>query len=277
MAAVKTVSLPMSWRPSRLVAVANVLAVALAMAAAAASGVGIVFRDFNRSAIATLSATMILGAVWAALLRVRATVGNNGVRVGWILSLPLAALNAVAAEVVFALIERGSGGTASLWTAARVGLVNDAVYWLPALVIVLVLFGLPLAWSQRQASKGLSGREGGEGFVGATTALIAAVSMALVPRGAEVTAGGAAIFATASAAIVLGALTSLWSLATRVRRRRFVAQVEAGEVPRFRVDPTPEGKVLVRVNSQGEGYRVGDLDEVVEALDADGEAIRGKV
>jgi hypothetical protein len=264
------------WRSSRLVAVANVLAVALSMAVAAATAVGIVFRDFNRSAMATLCATVLLGAVWAALLRVRATVGKNAVRVGWILSLPLAALNAVAAEVVFALIVRGSGGTASLWTAVRVGLLNDAVYWLPALVIVLVLFGLPLAWSQRQADKGLAGREGGEGFVGATTALIAAVSLALVPRGLEAMAGET--IANASyAAMVLGSLTALWSLATRVTRRRFVAQVEAGRVPKFRVDPTPEGKVLVRVNSQGEGYRVGDLDEVVAALDADGEAIRGKV
>jgi hypothetical protein len=70
------------------------------------------------------------------------------------------------------------------------------------------------------------------------------------------------------------AVTVLALLRARARRA-FVARVEAGEEPRFRVEPTDEGKVLVRIVTQGAGYRVADYAEEIARLDAEGEVTRG--
>jgi len=68
-AIVGSVDVPRTLRSNRLLAIANVLAVASAMGAAAGVGAGIAFRDFDKSALATLCATFVLGLVWAVLLR----------------------------------------------------------------------------------------------------------------------------------------------------------------------------------------------------------------
>lgn len=249
---------------------ANVFAVAAAMGAAAGVGAGIAFRDFAKSGLATLSATFVLGLLWAALLRVRATVGRSRVRVGWALAVPLAALNGAVAEMLFALLDQEHP---ALWRAAMHGVIGDAVYWVPALAAVLLLFGAPIAWSQRLASKGLAGRERGEGLIGAVCAFIAAGAMALIPTSAERTWGAAMMFSMATVGLALGLGTSALAMVQSAMRRRFVAKVEAGEVPRFRVDATPEGKVLVRVTSHGESYRVGDYEEEIAKLDEEGDVV----
>ena len=46
-------------------------------------------------------------------------------------------------------------------------------------------------------------------------------------------------------------------------------------VPRFRIDHAAEGKVLVRIESQGRGaYRVADYEEEICLLDHEGAATR---
>jgi hypothetical protein len=204
------------------------------------------------------------------LLRVRATVGRSRVRVGWALSLPPAAINGAVAEMLFAMLDREDP---ALWRAAMHGLIGDAVYWIPALAAVLLLFGAPIAWSQRLASEGLAGKERGEGLIGAVCAFIAASAMALIPTRVEGTFGGTIALLMATLALGLGLSTSLLSMVTSRLRKRFVARVEAGEVERFRVDSTPDGKVLVRVPPQGESYRVGDFEEEIAKLDRDGDVV----
>jgi len=56
-----------------------------------------------------------------------------------------------------------------------------------------------------------------------------------------------------------------------------VADAEAGKISGYRIEPTEDGKVLVRVVWQGEGYRVRDFEEEVFELGAEGEATRPKV
>ena len=51
-------------------------------------------------------------------------------------------------------------------------------------------------------------------------------------------------------------------------------EVEKGAVAGYRVDAAPEGKVLVRVKSMGEGYRVANFEEEIYTLDEAGEARR---
>jgi hypothetical protein len=62
----------------------------------------------------------------------------------------------------------------------------------------------------------------------------------------------------------LGAAAAILAWAREDRRRAFVARAEAGREAGYRVEPTPEGKVLLRLTSQGEGYRVADFEERVE-------------
>jgi len=91
----------------------------------------------------------------------------------------------------------------------------------------------------------------------------------------QVRLGHAGFFVLAAMAAVglgAGALSVAFSTMRDRKRQRFVADTEAGKVAGYRVDPTPEGKVLVRVASQDESYRVADLDEELFALDADGNA-----
>lgn len=265
--------IPPVLRSNRLLATLNGLAVASAMGALAGAGAGLVFRDFDKSGLATLCATFVLGAIWAAILRVRTTVGPAKVRLGWLLSLPLAALNGVVAEMIFASLDRSDP---ALWRAAWHGLVYDAPYWIAGLGIVLVLFGVPLAWSQRQAEKGLSGRERGEAMVGAVSALLGACAWAIMARASSESTSVLALRLASMAALGLGLCTSVAALVTSALRRRFVADVEAGKIARFRVDPTPEGKVLVRVTPNGESYRVGDFEEEIAKLDAEGEVVQSR-
>jgi hypothetical protein len=153
------------------------------------------------------------------------------------------------------------------------GVTFGAIFWIPGLILTLLVFGLPIARAQRLAAQGLAGQERGDGFVGSASAVIALLALAssFIPSGeAGWMLSGLAAFAVALGGATLG--TSLW----RERlRRAFVAEVEAGRVEHFRVDASAEGKVLVRVVTQGEGYRVADYAEEVAALDGEGAVTRG--
>ena len=143
------------------------------------------------------------------------------------------------------------------------------------MIATLVCFGLPIAWAQGLASKGLAGTERGERVIGAACVLLGLVALAVACAvGLKQSASGR-VFAGALAIVgaLLGAAAFVVATVRERRRAAFVARVEAGELTSFRVDPTPEGKVLVRVESQGAGaYRVADLEEEICLLDGDGRA-----
>jgi hypothetical protein len=84
------------------------------------------------------------------------------------------------------------------------------------------------------------------------------------------------LWGTASVAFVAGGVAAALAHARERRRRDFVARAEAGDVKGFRVDASAEGKVLVRVTSQGEGYRVADFQEEVFLLDEEGRATKAR-
>ncbi len=80
-----------------------------------------------------------------------------------------------------------------------------------------------------------------------------------IPLGFAALSGGAAI-------VVAGRREAI--------RRRFVARVVADEVPGFRVETRTSGKVLVRVESKVETYRVvPPPDEELFELDEEGRAL----
>ena len=233
--------------------------------------------------------TAFCAALWAVCLRWRKTT-KTGVRYGWLLSVPLAALcSAMSGGVFFAFdmaaFERGPG-IGSFVGGALLGGTFGVVIWLPALLLVLAAFGLPIARAQRMARLGVAGEERGEILVGVVSALLGAVSLAIAyaaPRHAfewtpypwsSMTAVGHVLMHVLSLlAVGAGTAAALIARTREARRQRFVARVEASEVPGFRVEKSAAGKVLLRVAPVAH-YRVADVAEELFELDESGSVTR---
>lgn len=265
----------------------NVVAVGASLAAATGVFFGRFFGGTLDERIAAVAAvpTLAFGVVWAMLLRRRATVGRSTLRWGWLASVPLAAANgATAAALLFALDKSDP----EAWLiGAMLGATVGAMFWVPGLIATLVCFGLPIAWSQRLATRGLAGEERGEIVVGAASTAIALTALALLltARGGSaftaselgpvmLTACYAGVVALALIGAATGTTAAILAHRRERARRAFVRSVEAGAVEGFRVDDTAEGKVLVRITSLGEGYRVTNFEEPLYGLDEAGRAQR---
>jgi hypothetical protein len=269
--------IPEPFQSRRALAALSVGAVGVSMAAITAAGFGLAFRT---GAIALVSggSTLVIGTIWAALLRRPETMGQSRLRWGWVASPPLAMLNAAIAAAL--LVGSNHPSVASVVGGAVAGATFGAIFWIPALMFTLAAFGLPIARAQWLARKGLAGEERGDAVVGMACVATSELALLIARTGRHhdlVGLGG--VWATRALGL-LGALAGAGSIvlarSREARRRAFVASAEAGAVPGFRVDPTPEGKVLVRVVDQGEGYRVADYEQAIFELDAQGEATRAK-
>jgi hypothetical protein len=272
--------IPAPFRSLRALRVLNVAAVGLSLAAVVAATLTIVMRATGFMAAITGIPTLVLGLVWAAVLRSPRTVGSSTFRWGWAASVPLAILNAALACGLMVGFEGSHSADhleRFLW-GGFMGATVGALVWVPALAGTLLCFGAPIAWAQKLAHKGLAGEERGEWVVGlvctamSTLGILAAT---LNPAsGAE--KAQALILALSLGGMLTGGSAAGLAGAREARRRRFVAEAEDGKVAGYRVDETDEGKVLVRVVAQGKGYRVADFEEEVFELDAAGEATRPK-
>lgn len=280
--------LPATFRSLTTLRVLNVLAVGFSLAAATGAVLGrmIGSHDDEIAALTTLP-TLFFGIVWAVLLRHRATVGRRKLRWGWIASLPLAVANSATAAGLVAIFTSldGAGLVWRFIVGAAIGATFGAIVWIPALFATLLCFGAPIAWAQGRAEKGLAGEESGELVVGSISAVIGLAAFALLAGQTAAEGGGrldpvtaTAIYAFVLAVALIGAAAGVTAAALALRRERarrtFVREVEAGAMEGFRVDESVEGKVLVRVSSIGEGYRVANVEEPMFELAATGEAQR---
>lgn len=266
---------------------------AVGAALAAATAATFSFVDPSFSGIVTGIPTFLLGLVWAWALGFPQTVGKSKLRWGWVLSVPLAAANgALAAGLLLAM-----GSSQDVFDprgflfGAALGATFGVFVWVPALAATLVAFGLPIAYAQNQAQKGLAGAERGEKIVGAVCAALAVAALSatlrdpvehpgidhLVNKRETLVAAGVVLTrAMAALAVVAGGLAAGLASRREALRRTFVAEVEQGKVPGFRVDATSEGKALVRVSSLGQGYRVSDFAEELYLLDEEGAATESR-
>ncbi len=276
---------PSAFRGRKLLERLNIVAVGASLSAATAAffralmGTG---SDGGRIVFITGFPTLLFGLLWAKVLRSPKTVGSTSLRRGWLLSLPLAIANSsFAAGLLMAFEPHGGDVITRFLTGVVLGATFGVMFWLPGLILTLMCFGLPIASAQSLAMKGLAGEERGERIVGVGAAIMAAVAVfatlldgALRFPGAHI--GGAWAVRALAAAGALSGITAAWLAWRREEdRRAFVREVEEGKNPQFRVEPSNEGKVLVRVVSQGEGYRVADYLEEVAALDREGAVTRG--
>jgi hypothetical protein len=258
---------PAAFQSRRVLKALNVAAVGFALAAVV-SAIFSRFFHFDEprlTSLVTALPTWALGTSWALLLRWPKTVGKSKLRWGWVASVPLAALNSsLAAGLLFGSKDGAKGFFIGLLGGATLG----AILWIPALIATLAFFGVPIAHAQRLAKEGLAGEERGEWSVGAACVVASLVGLFLSSLEATVW--------TTPVLAVLGTLTggaaAVFALAREARRRQFVTAVEGEKIPGYRIDTTKEGKVLVRIVSQGEGYRVADFEEELFELDARGQA-----
>jgi hypothetical protein len=273
--------IPTSFKTPRALAALNISAVGLALSSVVGAIIAGTFDQTGLTGALGGAPTLLVGLAWAWLLRDPRSVGNSPIRRGWVASIPLAMLNAaLTAALLFGFSSRHVELIGILALAAY-GATLGAIIWIPALVATLLCFGLPIAWAQRLAKKGLAGAERGEWIVGLACVVMSAVGL-LIAFGSTLStsaAGDHAIWAPRALGI-LGALAGATSTglawAREARRRAFVNDAAAGKLAGYRIDSTAEGKVLIRVVAQGKGYRVADFEEEIFELDAEGEATRPK-
>ena len=86
------------------------------------------------------------------------------------------------------------------------------------------------------------------------------------------TPGAIVLHALVLAAIACGGAAAIQATRREARRRKFIERVEALEEPGYRVEPTPAGKVLLRVAPLAT-YRVADRAEELFELDDEGRAM----
>lgn len=256
----------------------NDLGVGLALASATATAFSQLLSHAGFVTLVTGLPTFLFGVLWSALLRSNRKLAFKRVRIGWILSVPIACANASVSAGLLALLDptwAGGDPLKSVLGGMLLGATAGVIFWFPALVLTLVCFGIPRVWAHHVAERGLAGRERGELIVGAVSALIALLSMVaaatLRPLGDPAHELGFLPVLLGLAGLVVSLAATAAAVARVRARRAFVEQVEAGRVPHFRVDALPEGKVLLRVLPQGEHYRVADFEEAVATIDAAGE------
>ncbi|MEO5729897.1 MAG: hypothetical protein ABI134_24245 [Byssovorax sp.] len=271
---------PTSFQTPRTLAVLNTGAVGLALAALVAPVFGAIDPYDSLGAYAGMP-TLLCGVLWAWLLRRPQTVGRTSIRWGWVASIPLAMLNAGLSCGLLMTLESSGARPERFFGGMVLGATFGVIIWLPSLLATLLCFGVPIARAQRLAKNGLAGAEHGEWIVGFVCVTMSVVGLLLSltidqpPRPVdEIHIWSARLFGILGALAGASSTTLSWLRGTR--RRAFVAAAEAGTVKGYRVDTTNDGKVLVRIGAQGQGYRVADFEEEVFELDAQGEALRPK-
>ncbi len=263
------VVVPRAFRSLRMLSNLNVGAVGLSLAASTTAIMAPILGG-DGVALHIGVPTLVAGVGWAARLRWRATVGRSSVRWGWLLSVPIAAINGGVC-CVLTMVSSGSVTLESLFGGALLGATLGAIIWLPALFATLLLFGTPIARAQSLAKKGLAGEERGERIVGLACALVAIGAM--VVAGWSPRPAGALFWVLSIGGLSLGVFAAALAYLRERERKRFVEATEAGNVSGYRVEASPEGKVLLRV-AENVGYRVSDFAEEVYQLDERGAATK---
>ncbi|MEP7125789.1 MAG: hypothetical protein ABJE95_32965 [Byssovorax sp.] len=275
--------IPTSFQTLRALKVLNIGAVGLALAGVVGAVLALFFHQASVHPLVAACAslpTLLCGLLWAWMLRRPATVGKTSIRWGWVGSIPLAMINAgLTLAVMISFSTTFDPGR--FFLAILLGATFGAMVWIPALLATLACFGLPIASAQRLAKRGLAGEERGEWIVGLVCIVMSLIALGISYQAAPSPAldGGAwpeMHRVLASLGLTLGLAAASLAQARAARRRTFIADTEAGKIPGYRVDALDEGKVLVRIVAQGQGYRVADFEQEIFELDAEGEATRPK-
>jgi len=258
--------IPAQFRSRRSLATLNVIAVGSTL-----SSVGSAVSEWSSDANQDLSfiaavTTLVIGVLWALLLRWPKRFRSFDMRWGWVASVPLAIL----ATMVGVGLQSTLGVAHALprfLDGAFEGATAGVIIWLPAVALTLLGFGVPIAWSHRLATRGLAGAERGELIV-AALCLTISLLVFVVTRRSSIPSS------TAIASLIVAACAAALASIREWRRRWFVRGVEAGRIPGYRMVETDEGRALLRLESRGLGYRVADVEHEICLLAANGEVMQ---
>ena len=234
---------PTAFQGARILRTLNVVAVGFGLGAI----VGVLLpMVLHVSGFYVGLSTLVVGLVWARVLRIRATIARTSMRWGWLASVPLAAANAALACGLLMVSEGGSSWVGAAEASLRnfgigalLGATVGAIVWIPALFLTLFCFGMPIAWSQLQAKKGLAGEELGERIIGGVSSSLSLLALVLTfsvknTGSVDPEAFAAGIWFVRVMAIVgalSGGVAAGLAHAREARRRAFVTRAEAGDVP----------------------------------------------
>jgi hypothetical protein len=264
-------SLPAPLRTLKALRTLNIVGVGASLGAVVGAVLGLLFGPEPAFGVASGASSFLVGMAWARLLRSKRTLWRWRVPVGWAAAVPLAIVNAMLAISFLFGGDSHRGSLGEIVMAAFFVATYGAIVWVPALLGTILVYGAPLQHARALALRGLSGEERGEKVVGVVCGVVAVVGLLFAardPRGQSLTVvlGVVGVLAGALAAIIAGAREQ--------RRSAFVARAAAGEEPGYRVEETGEGRVLLRVTSLGEGYRVADFEESVAEIGEMGEVTK---
>lgn len=272
--------LPEGFRSLKSLRALNIYAVAASLAALTGAAFSSMGMSHDSSVVSiSMMTTLVVGGLWARVMRSRKRVTSFKIRQGWLWSPVFAMSNAaLAAGFLLSLGEHGGNPFTRFALGLVAGATYGAIIWIPALLLTLLCFGFPIARAQHLAERGLAGEENGERIVGVASAGLGLVAPVVALSWSRSSDATTLVSAVGASAAIAGVIAAVLATARALRRTAFVKDAEAGKVAGYRVESAPEGKVLIRVEASGnEAYRAGERFEAVYELANDGEAKRALV
>lgn len=274
--------LPAAFRVSRTLA--GLQTVALACALSAMCGAAFSYLS-DRGAIGLVAAapTLFIALLWIGLVRMHARFGVAKSRFRWLSAVPLAAVNGAVAGGLFCKTFGWLHVPSTFSGGALLGATVGIVYWGPGLLLTMLFVGAPLRDAERRAARGLGGHDRGGrvlGLTALTITLVAATSLWYVATNraihhTELGADGARMERAAvvffesviTVGVVLAVVVVVAATVREAQRAAFVRRAARGEVPRYRVDISVAGRVLVRLDEAREPYRAAAVPTSALLLD----------
>ncbi len=287
-------SLPTAFRAPQALRRLNVVAVAASLAACT----GVVFAMLGPGtfvdpegeatspllspAIISALSTLGYGLLWARVVRVRS---RRGLPFGWLAAVPLAAMNAGTALGILMEAGRGEGSADGFAVGFFAGATFGAILWIPALIVTLACYGLPLFLAQRAADRGIGSEDRGERTVGVAAATFSVCATLFAPFVTHDARETLVLLALALVGVGAGVASAAYSNHREEKRRAFLREVESGAQDGYRLErPIAEEEgslappsMLVRVYETGEAYRSATMAEPVLELDEEGDMKRALV
>ena len=258
--------LPRAFWSSRVLVVLNVIAVATSLTSCTGAVMPFLFE--GGAFFLTIFGGQLL---WVMLSRLEATF--LGTRWAWLACVPIGYLNC--AMTIFMMTGRKDALSERI-VMSLVLSVPMAIVWVPALLVGLALYGVPMELSRGWSKSGLAWRDRGEALVGAVSAGLAVIALIRVwfiaSRAPHVLDGSDTsdtstavprIGAIAVFAIVAGGVAVLLVGLRARQRRAFLRSAAAGDAPGYRVEIGATATRLFRVRAADDGYRSAAVEEEV--------------
>lgn len=262
-----------SIKPSPWIRRLNAVAVTLSCAVVVGAGFSAAFRHWD-FALPCMISTLFFTSLWQRSLRRRGADPKLQTKRGWWWSLPYSAFNTLGAALLLAIRNRGADGLADVLPLVLVVFSFGTLLWVPACVVVVLVYGITIARIARVSPHGAPAADRMEVRLSAINSVISIFALTFASFIAHRPGGGLggiehaaqiATYLAAGGALGLS-MGAMLLVSQRDRKRRgFLAKIESGESPQYRIDVRKEEVVLLRVDT-ADAYR-GHVAQEVAVLE----------